>query len=139
MVAIWLTMHHKSVALYQHGWHYWIINCCLFFLTENVSIYSTAFYSYIALWKLKIWIKKFGFSKNIRSKKQQMRGIHVKFILTALFKCNLPNNNNNHGSETQLYKTTIPHQRLTCFVHLHILIRYYVLLCIIRLTSDMNS
>ena len=26
---------------------------------------------------------------------QQMIGINVKFILTALFKCSLPNNNNN--------------------------------------------
>ena len=129
MVAIWLTMHHKSVAMYQHGWHYWIINFCLFFLRPKIfDIFNNILCIYCSVKANKFWSRNLVFQKTSKESKQQLRGINVKFILSALFKCILPNNNNNHNSETQLYKTkhtNIPPRRLTCCVHLHTFI-YFV-------------
>ena len=38
---------------------------------------------------------------------QQMIGINVKFILTALFKCSLPNNNNTTTTEIGKFLSNI--------------------------------
>ena len=109
MVAIWLTMSHKSACLASA----WVALLDLKFLSLSFVGVQYCFIYFQTFMHVLLFFEITNFDqenrRNLDTQKHvkrenkvawgaDERGINVKFILSALLKCILPNNNNNQNN-----------------------------------------